>query len=52
MTAAIADPIPTTDPSHRVTVRPAPRREPPFDDEIPERHLTLVRSWRERFSLS
>src|SRR6266566_181210 len=42
MTAAIVDPAPTTDPSHRVTVRPAPRREPPFDDEIPERHLTLV----------
>ena len=42
MTAAIADPAPTTDPSHRVTVRPAPRREPPFDDEIPQRHLMLV----------
>jgi hypothetical protein len=23
-------------------VRPAPRREPPFDDELPERHLSLV----------
>jgi Family of unknown function (DUF6459) len=42
MTAAIADSALTTDPSRRVTVRPAPRREPPFDDEIPQRHLTLV----------
>src|SRR6266508_4336001 len=42
MTAAIADPVLTTHPSRRVTVRPAPRREPPFDDEIPQRHLTLV----------
>src|SRR4249920_3111743 len=25
-----------------IQVRPAPRREPPFDDERPERHLSLV----------
>ncbi len=25
-----------------VTVHPAPRREPPYDDEIPDRHLHLV----------
>jgi hypothetical protein len=42
MTAALANMPPTTDPQHRVTVRPAPRREPPFDDEIPARHLALV----------
>jgi hypothetical protein len=42
MTAALAHTQPTTDPRHRVTVRPAPRREPPFDDELPQRHLTLV----------
>jgi Family of unknown function (DUF6459) len=28
----------------RLTVRPAPRREPPFDDEIPARHLRAVGS--------
>lgn len=45
MTAALARPqatpdsVPTT-PS--VTVRPAPRREPPFDDEPPHRHLSVV----------
>jgi hypothetical protein len=43
MTAAINRASTTSDERHhRVTVRPAPRREPPFDDEIPPRHLTLV----------
>ena len=43
MTAALDHTPATTDAGpHRVTVRPAPRREPPFDDEIPQRHLTLV----------
>ena len=42
MTAALSQPTPTADPRHRVTVRPAPRREPPFDDEVPQRHLALV----------
>ncbi len=43
MTAALDHTPTTTDAGrHRVTVRPAPRREPPFDDEIPQRHLTLV----------
>lgn len=27
---------------HRYDVRPAPVREPPFDDELPGRHLSLV----------
>jgi uncharacterized protein DUF6459 len=40
MTAARADPA--TAPARPITVRPAPRREPPFDDELPERHLQLV----------
>ena len=40
MTAALADA--TQQPRRRMTVRPAPRREPPFDDELPERHLRLV----------
>jgi hypothetical protein len=29
-------------PTRALTVRPAPRREPPFDDEIPPRHLYAV----------
>lgn len=29
-------------PGHRYRAEPAPRREPPFDDEVPERHLILV----------
>ncbi|MDP9116528.1 MAG: Rv3235 family protein [Actinomycetota bacterium] len=29
-------------PMHPVVVRPAPRREPPFDDEVGSRHLTSV----------
>jgi hypothetical protein len=29
-------------PVSRITVRPAPRREPPYDDEIPARHLHLI----------
>lgn len=28
--------------ARRIVVRPAPRREPPFDDELPARHLALV----------
>lgn len=28
--------------SRRLAVRPAPTREPPFDDELPQRHLSLV----------
>jgi hypothetical protein len=42
MTAALADPRATDATRHRITVRPAPRREPPFDDELPPRHLRLV----------
>jgi hypothetical protein len=43
MTAALDHASTTAEPRRRpVTVRPAPRREPPFDDEIPQRHLTLV----------
>ncbi|CAN5551015.1 hypothetical protein BH10ACT8_BH10ACT8_23750 [soil metagenome] len=29
-------------PTHGFVVKPAPHREPPFDDEIPLRHLSLV----------
>ncbi|PZS16327.1 MAG: hypothetical protein DLM57_10630 [Pseudonocardiales bacterium] len=29
-------------PARAITVRPAPRREPPFDDELPSRHLYAV----------
>ena len=29
-------------PASRIVLRPAPRREPPFDDEIASRHLHLV----------
>ena len=42
MTAALADTRTTEVTRHRVTVRPAPPREPPFDDEVPLRHLRLV----------
>ncbi|MBV9823262.1 MAG: hypothetical protein JO144_13565, partial [Actinobacteria bacterium] len=28
--------------AHPYQAEPAPRREPPFDDEVPERHLSLV----------
>jgi hypothetical protein len=38
MTAALADAVPA--PRKPITIRPAPRREPPFDDEAP--HLRLV----------
>jgi small ligand-binding sensory domain FIST len=41
MTAAAA-PTPPTPPSRPLTVRAAPRREPPFDDELPPRHLHLI----------
>jgi hypothetical protein len=44
MTAAVAAPTPATapaKPTRPMTVRPAPRREPPFDDELP-RHLHAV----------
>jgi hypothetical protein len=46
MTAAVAGP-PSATPhaaltSRPITVRPAPRREPPFDDELPLRHLYAV----------
>lgn len=40
MTAALA--ATDTAATRPVTVRPAPRREPPFDDELPERLLRLV----------
>jgi hypothetical protein len=33
---------PRTRPARPMTVRPAPRREPPFDDELPPRHLHSV----------
>jgi hypothetical protein len=42
MTAVLAVTCPTESAGHRVTVRPAPPREPPFDDEVPQRHLHLV----------
>jgi Family of unknown function (DUF6459) len=40
MSAALTDPA--TAAARPITVRPAPRREPPFDDELPEQHLRLV----------
>ncbi len=40
MTAVLAEPL--SAPVRTVTVRQAPRREPPFDDERPARHLSLV----------
>jgi hypothetical protein len=40
MTAARADP--GTAAARPITVRPAPCREPPFDDELPERYLQLI----------
>jgi hypothetical protein len=45
MTSALVGTSPAAKhvPATRVlTVRPAPRREPPFDDEIPPRHLYAV----------
>ncbi len=43
MTAALSHVVATPSTCrHRVTVRAAPRREPPFDDEMMQRHLTLV----------
>lgn len=45
MTTALVGPAaaPKRPPATRgLTVRPAPRREPPFDDEIPPRHLYAV----------
>jgi hypothetical protein len=42
MTAALADAPATQVTRHRITVRPAPPREPLFDDEVPARHLRLV----------
>jgi hypothetical protein len=41
MTAALA--VPTAAPVRIATVHPAPRREPPFDDELPRHQLCLVR---------
>jgi hypothetical protein len=29
-------------PIGQITLRAAPRREPPFDDELPARHLRLI----------
>jgi Family of unknown function (DUF6459) len=40
MTAALTQPV--CQPARMVTVRPAPRREPPFDDERPYPHVALV----------
>jgi hypothetical protein len=34
-----------TERPHPVSVRPAPRREPPFDDELAPRHLHAVGPW-------
>lgn len=44
MTAALADQPPGVGAAtaRPITVRPAPPREPPFDDELPPRHLRLV----------
>ena len=42
MTAAFLPAPGTTEVGSRITIRPAPRREPPFDDEVPQSHLTLV----------
>lgn len=45
MTAAIAGPSAAAQRARTarpITVRPAPRREPPFDDELPPRHLHAV----------
>jgi len=45
MTAALADQQPglgAAATQRPITVRPAPPREPPFDDELPPRHLRLV----------
>src|SRR5882757_2701853 len=44
MTAALADTgtAEAEADQQRITVRPAPPREPPFDDELPPRHLRLV----------
>jgi hypothetical protein len=39
--AEAATPIPVP----RLSLRPAPEREPPFDDEIPARYLHLVGPW-------
>ncbi|MCU1659603.1 MAG: uncharacterized protein JWO57_4259 [Pseudonocardiales bacterium] len=39
MTIALAD---GPHPMRPIIVRPAPRREPPFDDELPSRHLHAV----------
>ncbi|MEP6598832.1 MAG: Rv3235 family protein [Actinomycetota bacterium] len=42
MTAGLARPLAEPSVRRSVTVRPAPRREPPLDDERPQRHLSLV----------
>ena len=42
MTAAFADTSTSDAGERRITVRPAPPREPPFDDELPPRHLHVV----------
>jgi len=42
MTSAIADRFDSASPRPTVTVSPAPRREPPFDDELAAPHLRLV----------
>jgi hypothetical protein len=41
MTAA-SPPTSPDPPIGRITLRAAPRREPPFDDELPARHLRLI----------
>jgi hypothetical protein len=44
MTATISRTAPVTEPS----VRPAPRREPPFDDEVSGAQLRVVGPWDRR----
>jgi hypothetical protein len=41
MTAA-SPPTSPDPPIGQITLRAAPRREPPFDDELPARHLRLI----------
>lgn len=44
--AAAAESTPEDGPPRaRFSVRPAPPREPPFDDELPARHLVVVGPW-------
>ena len=42
MTAASPPTSPDQPPLGQITLRAAPRREPPFDDELPARHLRLI----------